>query len=100
MGGYFKCASCDDGYYLTSNFTCELNVCECSNGTATGKSCPKNGDTFCSLCLDGYVLNNSTNKCDRCDSSITSVKVLNNPEETDRYYSSYKTAPGEGRVRS
>ena len=50
------CATLDDGFYLTSNFTCEIKVCECENGSSRGIHCPNHGDEFCT-CFHVLLLN-------------------------------------------
>ena len=48
-----QCGSCDSGYYLNGD-QCNKNQCACPNGVgATGKECPKNGETLCKGCNAG-----------------------------------------------
>ena len=52
-----KCASCADGFYLSSTNACETNVCSCDDGEgATGLACEANGNSKCASCNDGYYL--------------------------------------------
>ena len=51
------CESCDLGYHLTTNHTCEPNVCTCENGNAVspGSSlCYQDGKNSCNSCDSGY----------------------------------------------
>ena len=60
-----KCASCDDGYYL-SNDVCNYKHCTCSNGSgASGSDCPSNDYEKCTSCNSGYRL--SGDSCEVID---------------------------------
>ncbi|CAD7974278.1 unnamed protein product [Amoebophrya sp. A120] len=63
------CESCDNGYQLRSDFSCEWKVCTCPGGTAqVGSACTSHGAHVCSGCDDTHKL--VVSKCrERCKSS-------------------------------
>ena len=59
---------CDDGYWSSGDWTCDLNMCTCPNGNATNglQGCENDGDTQCQSCDtdQGFYLNTSTLTCE------------------------------------
>ena len=56
--GSTACATCDTGFHVDGNHTCQQNTCTCTNGTpATGTACTTNNTNICATCNVGYTPN-------------------------------------------
>ena len=81
MSGEEHCIACEYGHYLNEN-SCNDNVYTCDNGTvqevgfSRGATTPRNGEEFCTSCLDGYIHYQETT----CLPAILSTRKRNNSE--------------------
>ena len=73
------CHSCNQGFSLTSNQTCQVNICSCRNGVPEiYKGCESPKLEICHSCAVGYKLK----KDRKCHQELTSLRDLGSLVET------------------